>query len=151
VYVNRVAVSPLAVKDAGGKPSLVAPSWPVMVQDSAGQNVASARFMVSVARREEKGSDVNVATHLLIDAFSSRIDAAVVITNDSDLALPIRHVRESVPVGLVNPTSRHCAGALSSSPREGAGHHWWYRLAREDLTAAQMPERVGKLHRPTGW
>jgi uncharacterized LabA/DUF88 family protein len=120
VYVNRVAVSPLAVKDAGGKPSLVAPSWPVMVQDSAGQNVASARFMVSVARREEKGSDVNVATHLLIDAFSSRIDAAVVITNDSDLALPIRHVRESAPVGLVNPTSRHCAGALSSSPREKA-------------------------------
>ena len=40
--------------------------------------------MVSVARREEKGSDVNVATHLLIDACDNNIEAAVVISNDSD-------------------------------------------------------------------
>lgn len=60
--------------------------------------------MVSVARREEKGSDVNVASHLLIDIFEQRVDAAVVISNDSDLALPVRHARQRVPVGLVNPT-----------------------------------------------
>jgi hypothetical protein len=48
-----------------------------------------AIFMVSVADREEKGSDVNVATHLLTDVCEQKIDAAVVISNDSDLALPI--------------------------------------------------------------
>jgi NYN domain len=42
---------------------------------------------------EEKGSDVNLATRLLIDAFDKAFDAAVVITNDSDLAEPIRQVR----------------------------------------------------------
>jgi len=33
-----------------------------MVQDGAGAPVTDARFMVSVAHREEKGSDVNVAS-----------------------------------------------------------------------------------------
>jgi NYN domain len=86
IYVNRVATAPLAVRDRRGRPVLTASNWPVMVHDSAGQSVPDARFMVSVARREEKGSDVNVASHLLLDLLHQRIDAAVVISNDSDLA-----------------------------------------------------------------
>ena len=46
--------------------------------------------LVKVVKNEEKGSDVNLATWLLIDAFDKAFDAAVVITNDSDLAEPIR-------------------------------------------------------------
>ena len=49
--------------------------------------------LVKVVKIEEKGSDVNLATRLLIDAFDKAFDAAVVITNDSDLAEPIRQVR----------------------------------------------------------
>ena len=56
----------------------------LMVQDSTGVDVPSARFMASVARREEEGSDVNVATHLLVDVFGGAVDAAVVISNDSE-------------------------------------------------------------------
>jgi hypothetical protein len=37
---------------------------------------------------EEKGSDVNVAGHLLLDLLESRIDVAIVLSNDSDLKLP---------------------------------------------------------------
>ena len=48
---------------------------------------------VKVLKIEEKGSDVNLATWLLIDAFDKAFDAAVFITNDSDLAEPIRQVR----------------------------------------------------------
>ena len=33
-----------------------------MVQDDAGTHQPDARFIVSVARREEKGSDVNVVS-----------------------------------------------------------------------------------------
>lgn len=62
-----------------------------------------AIFMVSIADREEKGSDVNVATHLPTDVCEQKIDVAVVISNDSDLALPIRHVRARVPVGDCAP------------------------------------------------
>jgi hypothetical protein len=49
---------------------------------------------VQVMKSEEKGSDVNIATYLLVDAFDDDYEAAVVISNDSDLAEPIRLVRQ---------------------------------------------------------
>ena len=52
------------------------------------------RFMASVARREEKGSDVDVATHLLVNVLGGTVDSAVVISKDSDLKLPITLARE---------------------------------------------------------
>jgi NYN domain len=60
---------------------------------------------VKVYKTEEKGSDVNVATYLLLDAFKRNCDLAVVISNDSDLEAPIRAVMQDlgVPVGLLNP------------------------------------------------
>jgi NYN domain len=60
---------------------------------------------VEVIKTEEKGSDVNLATYLLIDAFRRDSDLAVVVSNDSDLCEPIRIVKDEfgVPVGLLNP------------------------------------------------
>lgn len=43
---------------------------------------------VKVIKREEKGSDVNLATQLLVDAFRGNADTFVVVTNDSDLKTP---------------------------------------------------------------
>ena len=108
--------------------------------------------MVSVARREEKGSDVNVASHLLIDTLTNVIDAAVVISNDSDLAMPISAARTRVPVGLINPTPGYLAGKLSGTPSEGVGNHWWYQLTHSDLTSCQLPDPVaGKVRKPQPW
>jgi hypothetical protein len=65
------------------------PSGRSWLCDSAGAAVPDASFMVRYLRLEEKGSDVNVASHLLLDVLSGTIDAAVVVSNDSDLAFPI--------------------------------------------------------------
>lgn len=86
-----------------------------MVQDQVRQPVPNARYLVKYLHVEEKGSDVNVASHLLLDVLARRIDGAVVIWNDSDLALPIREARKLVPVGLINPRGAHTAGALKGS------------------------------------
>ncbi len=61
--------------------------------------------MVHIIEREEKGSDVNLASHLLLDAFRRDYDLAVVVSNDSDLAEPIRLVRNELglQVRIVNP------------------------------------------------
>jgi len=58
-----------------------------------------------VVKTEEKGSDVNLATHLLHDAHMGRFDVAVVISNDSDLLEPIKIVRQDLnkKVGILNP------------------------------------------------
>ena len=77
-----------------------------------------AESMVSYLHLEEKGSDVNVASHLLSDVLTNQVNAAVVVSNDSDLAVPLRVARDRVPVGLVHPGAGYRAGALTGKPSE---------------------------------
>jgi len=151
-YVNRVATSPLATQGAHGRPVIAHADWPLMVQDAGGVAVPDARYMASVARREEKGSDVNVASHLLIDVLTGLVDAVIVISNDSDLAYPVAFARTRVPVGLVNPTKGKMAGKLQGDPAEGVGDHWWYQLCATDFTTRQLPQILsGKVRCPPAW
>jgi hypothetical protein len=152
-YVARVKYAPLAIRtpSRSENPQIVNPQWPIMVQDAQGNAIPDATFMVSYAHREEKGSDVNVASHLLVDVLTAQVDAAIVISNDSDLKFPIAHARTRVPVGLINPSSNYLAGALRGSPDDGVGNHWWRQLTAADLHACQLPPVVGNLSRPVGW
>lgn len=151
-YVARVGTAPLAVAGPHHRPEIVRPQWPVMLQDAHDRDVPDGRFMVSVARREEKGTDVNVASHLLIDVLSGVVDAAVIVSNDSDLALPVKFARTKVPVGTINPTPGYCAGKLEGSPEEGVGNHWWYQLEPIDLSSHQLPLRIGpRITKPIPW
>lgn len=155
-YVCRVATAPLAVSDRQtdrrNRPVLARSGWPLMVRDRANLAIPDASFMASVARREEKGSDVNVAAHLLLDVLGSNVDAAVVVSNDSDLKLAIREARDRVPVGLVNPTAGYPASSLNGQPTAGVGSHWWYQLTSADFGSHQLPAAMGsKLRRPSDW
>lgn len=150
-YVSRVATAPLATPNRRGRPLLTNPQWPIMIRDGDARDVPHATFMASVARREEKGSDVNVAAHLLLDVLQGAIDAAIVVSNDSDLSFPVREARLRVPVGTVNPTKGYTAGALNGAPGDGVGSHWWYQLTASDLHSAQLPSTVGRLSKPTAW
>jgi uncharacterized LabA/DUF88 family protein len=72
---------------------------------------------VQILKREEKGSDVNLASFLLVDCFDNDFDEAVVISNDSDLAMPIEFVVKKFGkrVILVNPDrSNPPSGKLKS-------------------------------------
>jgi hypothetical protein len=150
-YVARVKTAPLAVRDQRGRPQLVGPAWPLMIQDGHGRAVSDAVFMVSYANREEKGSDVNVAAHLLLDVLGGFVDAALVISNDSDLRFPVEQARLHVPVGVVNPSRNYLAGDLRGNPAAGAGRHWWVGLSAADLRNHQLPDPAGQYRRPAGW
>ncbi|HST46379.1 hypothetical protein [Jatrophihabitans sp.] len=126
-------------------------AWPLMVKDANGAAVPDAWFMASVAKREEKGSDVNVAVHLVKDVLLADVDAAVVVSNDSDLKVAIELARAYVPIGLVNPTKGYPAGALNADSGAGVGGHWWYQLTAQDFTMNQLPFQVGRWSRPPGW
>jgi hypothetical protein len=83
--------------------------------------------MVWVWKTEEKGSDVNLATHLLHDAYRNDHELAVVISNDSDLVVPIQIVRHELgkPVGVFVPPSASapaetCKGTARSSKTSAA-------------------------------
>ena len=104
----------------------------------------------TVIKTEEKGSDVNLATHLLWDAFRKRFDAAVVVTNDSDLLEPVRIVRRELQltVGILNP-HKHPSKVLLR-------HASFIKPIREGvLAASQLPsllsDAAGPIHKPTQW
>ena len=150
-FVRRLKKAPLATKGPDDRPSLVTSRWPVMVRDSAGNDVPNAVFMASHQHWEEKSTDVNVASRLLLDVVGKQVDAAIVISNDSDLRLPIRESRLRVPVGTVNPSSGQLAGDLRGKPYDGAGGHWWYQLTEADFWDCQLPDPVGELAKPIDW
>lgn len=97
-------------------------------------------------------SNVNAGSHLLIDVLTESVDAALVISNDSDLAYPVSFARGRVPVGLVNPTKGYLAGKLAGGRDVGAGNHWWYQLQAVDLYAHQLPATIGRrITKPAPW
>ena len=51
---------------------------------------------VLVRDSEEKGSDVNLATRLLVDGFKEEYEQAVVVSNDADFAAAMRYVRDDL-------------------------------------------------------
>lgn len=86
-----------------------------------------------------------------MDTLAGAIDAAVVISNDSDLRLPVHEAWRRVPVGMVNPGSGYTAGDLSSAPGGGVGRHWWRTLAAVDYRSHQLPDPAGSYTKPLGW
>jgi hypothetical protein len=149
-YISKVIKRPLATENKQHRPVIVRPDWPVTVQRN-GLAVPDATFIASVATYEEKGSDINVAAHLLVDVLADGFDAAVVISNDSDLRWPVQEVRRRLPIGMVNPGSGYTAGRLSAAPGIGVGRHWWRTLRAPDFAAHQLPDPAGGHQRPAGW
>ena len=69
---------------------------------------------VEVIKTEEKGSDVNLASLLLLDGFNRDCDIVVIISNDSDLREPVRIARRELGLPLAWPTPiSPASGALS--------------------------------------
>lgn len=100
----------------------------------------------------EKMTDVNIATHLIIDAFQDKYDTAILISGDSDLVPPIKAVHENFSRKVVSvffPPNRHnitVAGAAKGSQIIG----------RKKLVDSQFELEVKKkdgyvLKKPKEW
>lgn len=101
-------------------------------------------------KSEEKGSDVNLAAHLLRDAFLGDCECAVIVSNDSDLLTPIRMAKHDcgIRIGLVTPRT-----GGSAQLRKLAD---FQRPIRTHLLAsAQFPptltDAAGTIKKPVGW
>ncbi len=98
---------------------------------------------------EEKGSDVNLASHLLNDAWKGAFDAAVVMSNDTDLVTPIRMVttERGKPVIVV------CPGRWQIAPKLMTVASRVRHIRRGMLRAAQFPPRLAgtTISKPQGW
>lgn len=114
---------------------------------------------VEVWRKEEKGSDVNLATALIIDAAARRFDEAWVISNDSDLAWPIERVQAEygLPVGVIRPSrpARFPGETRPDSPHLVRVAHEFRRIKEKHLGPCMLPPELtdadGPIRKPKGW
>lgn len=109
--------------------------------------------LVTVELWEEKGSDVNIATHLLADGFRGAYEQAVVVSNDSDLTEPIRLVRQELNLPVIVLSPHRPTGRPSYHLRRVASS---YRAVdRVLLPACQFPVTLtdahGTIRKPAGW
>jgi len=102
-----------------------------------------------VIKIEEKGSDVNLAAHLVRDAFTNVFEHAVIITNDTDLKEPVRIISQEamLPITLLAPSDNPAAEL-----KQRATH---VRHLRPYLGVSQFPDPVmgpkGPIAKPAGW
>ncbi len=112
-----------------------------------------APALVRVLRAEEKRSDVNLASWLLVDCYENDCDVAIVISNDSDLATPVEIVRDRIgkKVGVINPRpSESRSGAMEKSAS-------WSMITidRSHFESNQMTRELsdtrGTFSKPASW
>lgn len=106
---------------------------------------------IRVIKTEEKGSDVNIAAHLVNDGYKSRYQVAVIISNDSDLVEPVKIVRQELklPVGVLNPIPSHSSHELQKVAT------FVKPIRKGVLSASQFPPRLkdsaGEFYKPPVW
>lgn len=109
--------------------------------------VGNQRF-AEIIKTEEKGSDVNLAVHLLNDAWRERFDCAVVVSNDSDLSESMRLVKErNKKIGLIMPGKGHPSKELMRHA------NFTKRIRKGLLASSQLPNPIPgtTLYKPNSW
>jgi uncharacterized LabA/DUF88 family protein len=104
------------------------------------------------AGAEEKMTDVNIATALIVDAFANRFDTAILVSGDSDLVPPIRAVRQCFPhkrVIVAFPPGRSSVHLVQAASGR-------FVISNRHLRMSQMPDEVQgprgvKFTRPPTW
>ena len=110
-----------------------------------------------VYRPEEKGSDVNLALHMLNDAVNNEYDCAVMVSNDTDLENALPMVREHGKiVGVVFPRPKKVK--KTPLPAKSLEHRadFYLNIRQKMLAANQLPDVVqggngAKLAKPDSW
>lgn len=108
------------------------------------------RRIVRVLNTEEKGSDVNLASYLLLDAFKGDAEAALVISDDFDLREPLLMARREagLTLGVASP---RCRSWLATAVKA----NFYKPIKESDLLDAQFPASLedsrGQITRPPTW
>lgn len=104
-----------------------------------------------VQRFEEKGSDVNLASYLLRDAYRKTVENQLVITGDSDLVTPIQFsVDSGITVHSLIPNPKQRVDALANAASN------LRFVETELLNRCQLPgiyylSKGGSVKKPPSW
>ena len=112
-------------------------------------NPSPYKRSAKVIRTEEKGSDVNMAVHLLNDAWLDRYDCGVIVSNDSDLAeaMSLIKLQQQKLLGLITPNK-------GKTSKELRIHADFVRHVRPGaFQSSQLPDPIPgtSIYKPTRW
>ena len=105
---------------------------------------------------EEKGTDVNLATQLLFDGFNGVYEQALILSNDSDFATPIRRMKNELGARIViaNPDRRR-RGVTPRVLQQATSYVTTIRahhLSRSQLDPVLMNVATGeRIAKPNRW
>lgn len=103
-------------------------------------------------KSEEKGSDVNIAVHLVNDAWSNKYDIGVLVSNDTDLAEAMRLAKNDCgkTIGLVSPV---CNAGRRVATQLRLIADFQRSIRKTALRKAQLPDPIPGtvLHKPGRW
>ncbi|GAB3624960.1 hypothetical protein GCM10027418_30460 [Mariniluteicoccus endophyticus] len=108
---------------------------------------------VKVKKIEEKGSDVALASYLLLDAHRDDAHLYAVLTNDSDLVTPLHMVRHDLnrDTALISPMEPKRASNQLKQTQPTIRR----QVTLADTVACQLPDEVqdakGTIRRPLAW
>ncbi|MBV1874553.1 MAG: NYN domain-containing protein [Gammaproteobacteria bacterium] len=109
---------------------------------------------VDVWNFEEKQTDVNIALHMYRDAIRGHFGQQVLVSNDSDLELALKFIKEETPeitLGLVIPRAKPTANKKGRAVSASLSKHTdWCRkyIFDEECEAAQFPEKIPTKKKP---
>ncbi len=104
----------------------------------------------TVVKTEEKGTDVNIASHLIHDAHNGVFELAIVISNDSDLVEPVRIVVQELklPVIVVSP---YLNNSIQLKNTASSVRKLRFGLLRVSQFPNTLTDRVGQFTKPAIW
>ncbi|MCP4744668.1 MAG: NYN domain-containing protein [Desulfobacteraceae bacterium] len=106
----------------------------------------------NIIKTEEKGSDVNLAIHLLNDAWLDKYDCAVIVSNDSDLAESLRLVKDQQEkkIGLILPSIKN-----NRCPSKALSDYATFckSIREKTLRDCQLPDPIPDttISKPPSW
>nr|VFJ46534.1 MAG: Uncharacterized conserved protein, LabA/DUF88 family [Candidatus Kentron sp. FW]VFJ70849.1 MAG: Uncharacterized conserved protein, LabA/DUF88 family [Candidatus Kentron sp. FW] len=101
---------------------------------------------------EEKKTDVNIACHILNDAYQDRFDCCYLVSGDSDLVPPLEIIRQYHPdkkTIVAHPPRRKSEELCQTA-------HGWFAIGERKFKRNQLPETIrtkssGQISRLKEW
>lgn len=122
----------------------------IFLQHKVHMKLVNKAGYAEVFKSEEKGTDVNIASHLINDAHNHIFEKAVVISNDSDLVTPKQIVTSELdlPVVTVSPFDKNNFQLRSVSSGIKQIREGLLSVSQFDKT---LEDTVGKFVIPSAW
>lgn len=93
----------------------------------------------------EKNSDVNIASHIVFDSFDRNIECVVLLSNDSDLVMPLHMARKKLGKLVIIVSPHETQGSLRKVARASRN------ITDDMLRKCQLPDKVGSITKPVEW